>query len=808
MLKDALALAAQGLPVFPVYWMAAPGVCSCALGASCPPKQRGKHPITPRGHNNASADPTQVSKWWELAPTANIGVAVPDGLCVVDVDPRNGGEATYDKLDAQHGFPDTRWAKTGGGGAHFWYRLPPGFALPSTLSGFGAGDGVDVKQLGGYVLAPPSNHASGGMYEWVSPSDAPIANAPSWLLANVRPRGERAERVVDEDDADERTVDDATLDGIVLELRPHFVDGKKHYICKALGGWLKQQGYTVSDVSYLISALLEPLGINPRGGIDAAKWAFSVDKPFGWHELNELIGPSAAVALEARTPNLRRRREQEDLKTATEILVPAMAASAVTYAASAAACLIPDSLPPGQVPPIPQATPPVTMAPPPLPQGAGLPIIVGDARGSQFWVVRGRDYFSPVAKGMLPARYLEATGGRSEKQKADDLASAATIAEKVVRDFAASSITWQEAERAIVQGYPQPEVMPEYDAAVDAWLHALAGERYGYLAQWFASCTQARITKLAACLVLIGGTGIGKTLIALLAARMWGATSPVALSHAIDRFNSTITKCPIVLDDEAARMKQADVATNDFREMLSARERTFEPKGVDKRELRGCQRFVVTCNAFSDLRFSDVGSLEVVEALADRLLVVQCGPADEVRAALEPLRLPNSDDVDLTRLDRHISWIVASTPVVTARFLASPGRDDPAARQAVLDGLIHRYPDLFDRIRLALERGERAVDHDVPDVFVLHGLVWVRGERADLPRTAQQVYRALSPWEAVPKRDVIRLHGSVIRARAHNLTRLAADLGCTVPVAIEHAPLPGFDFIPPAVPALPPEVSL
>jgi len=317
-LAAALDLAAQGLPVFPVYWMAAPGVCACKEGPACDPKARGKHPITPRGHNDATTDVVKIADWWRIAPHANVGIAVPDGLAVVDVDPRNGGEATFDALDVQHPFGPTRFARTGGGGAHFWYRLPSGYALPSTL-----GDGVDIKQKGGYVLAPPSNHASGGVYAWGTPSTAPIADAAPWLRAMAYERGERTLIVVDED---ERVADGGTLDGIVAAVAPYFAEGKKHHIAKSLGGWLKQRGYGLADVVYVVERLPTK---NPKARVKAAMAAYSIEKPFGWNELKGLIGDGPAASLDAATPNPRRARELEERASAAD-MAQALVAGAQT----------------------------------------------------------------------------------------------------------------------------------------------------------------------------------------------------------------------------------------------------------------------------------------------------------------------------------------------------------------------------------------------------------------------------------------------------------------------------------------------
>lgn len=316
-LNHALELAAQSFAVFPVYWMAAPGVCACKDGAACDPKSQGKHPITPRGHNDASTDPKQIETWWGLAPMANVGVSVPDGYCVVDVDPRNGGEATFEELERTHGFPSTRSVVTGGGGAHFWYRLPEGWALPGRL-----GEGVDLKQKGGYVLAPPSNHSSGGVYSWASSPLATIVEAPVWLVALGHKRSEGAAVIVEDED---RVATDAELDTIVAAVEPAFVDGKKHHVAKNLAGWMKQRGFGLADAVEVMERLPSQ---NPKAKVKAAVAAYRIEQPFGWRELKGLLGDAVAAHLDASTPNPRRARELAD-RASADALLPAFAAGAV-----------------------------------------------------------------------------------------------------------------------------------------------------------------------------------------------------------------------------------------------------------------------------------------------------------------------------------------------------------------------------------------------------------------------------------------------------------------------------------------------
>jgi integrase len=46
------------------------------------------------------------------------------------------------------------------------------------------GKGLDIRADGGYVVAPPSLHPSGLLYEWLTP-DQPLADVPPWMLAKL-----------------------------------------------------------------------------------------------------------------------------------------------------------------------------------------------------------------------------------------------------------------------------------------------------------------------------------------------------------------------------------------------------------------------------------------------------------------------------------------------------------------------------------------------------------------------------------------------------------------------------------------------
>ena len=173
MMDAALAYAQNGRKVFPLHSVNGSGECSCG-GEGC--ENAGKHPRTAHGFKDATADLDQIKRWWEQWPDANIGTPTGEGLVVLDVDPRNAGMESISQLQKEQGaLPGTRQQATGGGGVHFFFKTDQ--ALGSRT---GIRPGIDLKAEGGYVVLPPSLHASGKRYRWLKQSKA--APMPAWLV--------------------------------------------------------------------------------------------------------------------------------------------------------------------------------------------------------------------------------------------------------------------------------------------------------------------------------------------------------------------------------------------------------------------------------------------------------------------------------------------------------------------------------------------------------------------------------------------------------------------------------------------------
>jgi len=177
----ALGYAARGLAVLPLR----PG---------------GKAPagiLVPHGLKDATTDPARIAAWWKAEPDANVAIRTGQGIVVLDVDPRAGGDETIDAYLENLGerLPVTAEVATGGEGWHHWFQVG------RELSCARLGPGLDLKADGGYVVAPPSIHPSGKQYAW-HPSrtlgDVPLAPVPEWVARTNGAAGHHGGRPANE----------------------------------------------------------------------------------------------------------------------------------------------------------------------------------------------------------------------------------------------------------------------------------------------------------------------------------------------------------------------------------------------------------------------------------------------------------------------------------------------------------------------------------------------------------------------------------------------------------------------------------
>ncbi len=178
MLEAALSYAARGWAVFPLA-------------------SRGKTPVIKGGFTNATTDAESIRAGWGRNPSYNVGIAtgtMSGGLVVIDIDvhPERGedGSEYLWEWERDHGeLPETVSAITGSGGRHLFYR-----ATENVGSSTNADAGIDIRADGGYIVAPPSIHPTGGAYAWENhPDEFEVAEADANVMAFIRSVQKRSE---------------------------------------------------------------------------------------------------------------------------------------------------------------------------------------------------------------------------------------------------------------------------------------------------------------------------------------------------------------------------------------------------------------------------------------------------------------------------------------------------------------------------------------------------------------------------------------------------------------------------------------
>lgn len=146
---------------------------------------KSKVPITKHGFKDATNDIEQIKRWWSQYPKAGIGLPTGEinNITVIDIDPRNGGHISFDRLIDEHEpFPDTVECLTAGGGSHFYFKYDQRIN-ETEIKDY---SGIDIQNNGQYVILPPSTHPeTDKLYCWEE-SSKPVVNEisdiPSWFV--------------------------------------------------------------------------------------------------------------------------------------------------------------------------------------------------------------------------------------------------------------------------------------------------------------------------------------------------------------------------------------------------------------------------------------------------------------------------------------------------------------------------------------------------------------------------------------------------------------------------------------------------
>lgn len=164
LLSAALAYAERGWFVFPLI-------------------PRTKRPITENGVLDASNNHHQVLEWWQAFPAANIAFQTGELFDVLDIDGNQSVPALLEILgrDYRHSGPVVSTGK----GKHLYFAHLEGSRNRAGL----LGGKLDYRGSGGYVVAPPSIHPSGRIYQWDENRDyrADLPELPQTLVTIIKP---------------------------------------------------------------------------------------------------------------------------------------------------------------------------------------------------------------------------------------------------------------------------------------------------------------------------------------------------------------------------------------------------------------------------------------------------------------------------------------------------------------------------------------------------------------------------------------------------------------------------------------------
>jgi len=233
----------------------------------------GKEPATRHGVHDATDDPEQIKAWFTSNSRLNIGIAAgqASGLVVYDIDPRNGGQDSWDEWTAKHGnLPDGITALTAGGGYHYLAAYQEGIKSCKLL------DGVDLLANGRYFVAYPSE-IEGKTYQWEASSDpfdgvAPTRTPANWLASMMPIKKERT----------------ASNDSSIIK-------GNRNSGLTSLAGAMRSYGMSEAEILAALSVANETRCEIPLPSSEIRQIAHSVSR----YEPNNNVASSSALGSEA-----------------------------------------------------------------------------------------------------------------------------------------------------------------------------------------------------------------------------------------------------------------------------------------------------------------------------------------------------------------------------------------------------------------------------------------------------------------------------------------------------------------------------
>lgn len=230
--------------------------------------QNDKRPACAHGVHDATTDINQITAWWTQNPEYNIGIAAGEksGIVVFDIDPRNGGDDSWDAFTNEHGkAPDGICQLTAGGGEHYIAEWREG------LKSCELRPGVDFLAGGRYFVVSPSK-IHDKEYTWEASSDpvdgiCPFVIPEPWLAAMAV-----------------RKVIVSATDG-------ELITGNRNAGLASMAGSMRRNGFSESEIYAAISIANSTRCDIPLPLSDVKRIAHSISR----YEPEQDVGASAAL---------------------------------------------------------------------------------------------------------------------------------------------------------------------------------------------------------------------------------------------------------------------------------------------------------------------------------------------------------------------------------------------------------------------------------------------------------------------------------------------------------------------------------
>lgn len=170
----------------------------------------------------------QVDSWFASLSGAGVGVVTGkiSGMVVLDVE----ADCPTPLQEILRRWPTQMYSRTGSGGYHLFYQYPHGVGRISNRVRML--EGMDLRADGGFIVLPPTLHASGGVYEWEQ--RGPMGAFPRDLLdLQARPQSQEGE-------------------GWITDALRGVAEGGRNDTCAKLAGYFFKKGLAYDIVEALL----------------------------------------------------------------------------------------------------------------------------------------------------------------------------------------------------------------------------------------------------------------------------------------------------------------------------------------------------------------------------------------------------------------------------------------------------------------------------------------------------------------------------------------------------------------------------